>query len=269
MNPLTAGSSNAASNILGSLGNNSSLITSIQTQLSTNQKILDPAQQGVVTRLNSQVASFNAAHNNINKAQNVLSVASTGLKSIASLITQMQELANKANSPTMTDDDRTKLNDTFTGLLTQLSNTAENTLIDGSGLLGASATDLSIQTGLDTTDATVIHAHSADATSLSIDGSDISSVSGAASAISALKSALSSVSAYQSGVAADQVSLSSKDTLNSSISSNLQNTIDSIQKPDAAQLQMDLQNANNQQSMNYYLINQMNQEAQSVLTIFR
>lgn len=269
MNPLTAGSSNAASNILGSLGDNSSLITSIQTQLSTNQKILDPAQQGVVTRLGSQVASFNAAHDNITKAQNVLSVASTGLQSIASLITQMQGLANEANSPTMIDDDRAKLNSTFRDLLTQLTNTAESTQIDGTGLLGASATNLAIQTGVDTTDSTTIHAQSADAATLNIDNSDISTVSGAATAIAALKAALSTVSASQSGIAADQVSLSSKDTLNSAISSNLQDTIDSIQKPDAAQLQMDLQNANNQQSMNYYLINQMNQEAQSVLTIFR
>ncbi len=269
MNPLTAGSSNAASNILGSLGNNSSLITSIQTQLSTNQKVLDPAQQGVVTRLGSQVASFNAAHNNITKAQNVLSVASTGLQSIASLITQMQELANKANSPTMTDEDRGKLNETFQGLLTNLTNTSANTAIDGSGLLDTASTNMAIQTGLDATDLTTIKAHPADATSLSIDAEDISSATGAATAIADLKQALAKVSGFQSGIAADQVALSSKDTLNSSISSNLQNTIDSIQKPDAAQLQMDLQNANNQQSMNYYLINQMNQEAQTVLTIFR
>jgi len=269
MNPLTSGTTNASSGILASLGNNSSLITSIQTQLSTNKKILDPAQQGVVTRLNSQVTSFSAAHNNIAKAQNVLNVAATGLKSIASLITQMQELANKANSPTMINDDRTKLNDTFQGLLTQLTNTAETTQIDGSGLLGSSAVSLDIQTGLDASDATQIHAQKADAATLSIDTADISTVGGAAAAIAALKAALSTVSASQSGIAADQVSLSSKDTLNSAISSNLQNTIDSIEKPDAAQLQMDLQNANNQQSMNYYLINQMNQQAQAVLTIFR
>lgn len=48
MNPLTAGSTNAQSTLLSSLSRNSSSITDIQTQLSTNKKILDPTQQGVV-----------------------------------------------------------------------------------------------------------------------------------------------------------------------------------------------------------------------------
>ena len=65
------------------------------------------------------------------------------------------------------------------------------------------------------------------------------------------------------------MALSAVDEQGMAISQNLQNTIDTIQKPDAAQLQMDLQNMNNQQSMNYYLINQLNQQAQAVLTIFR
>ena len=57
MNPLTAGSSNASTSILSSLSTNQSKTNDIQTQLSTNRKILDPAQQGVVTRLGSQVTS--------------------------------------------------------------------------------------------------------------------------------------------------------------------------------------------------------------------
>jgi flagellin-like hook-associated protein FlgL len=269
MNPLTSGTSTAASGILGSLGNNSSLISSIQTQLSTNQKILDPAQQGVVTRLNSQVTSFSAAHNNIAKAQNVLNVAATGLKSIASLLVQMQDLANKANDATMTTADAAKLQQTFSHLLAQVDTTASSSKIDSVGLMASDSADLSIQTGLTSADTTTIAAVNSDTTTLGIAAADISTPAGALAAIATLKTALDGVSSSQSSVAADQASLTSIDSLDSAISQNLQNTIDSIQKPDAAQLQMDLQNANNQQSMNYYLINQMNQEAQSVLTIFR
>jgi len=281
MNPLTAGSSNAASGILGSLGNNSSLITSIQTQLSTNQKILDPAQQGVVTRLNSQVTSYAAAHNNIAKAQNVLNVAATGLSSIASLLTQMQSLANKANDATMTSADAAKLNQTFQSLMTQVTSTAAKSTIDSVGLLGPGSTPLSIQTGLTNSDTTTIAGVNSTASDLITVGYDsagvatgagmldISAPGGATAAIAALAAALNTVSTNQSSVAADQLALTTVDATDSSISLNLQNTIDSIQKPDAAALQMQLQNANNQQSMNYYLVNQMNQEAQAVLTIFR
>ncbi len=269
MNPLTAGSSNASTSILSSLSTNQSKTNDIQTQLSTNRKILDPAQQGVVTRLGSQVTSYGAAHNNIAKAQNVMNVAQTGLKSISNLLTQMQELANKANDATMTTADAAKLNQTFTSLLAQVQSTATNTKIDGTGLIHSNASNLAIQTGLTVTDLTTINAVKADTTSLSISAASISTSTNAALAITALKAALDGVSTSQSTVASDQIALETQDSLIGSISQNLQNTIDTIQKPDAAALQMELQNTNNQQSMNYYLINQMNQQAQSVLTIFR
>jgi len=312
MNPLTSGSANAGSTILSSLGNNSSLISSITTQLSTNKKILDPAQQGVVTRLNSQVTSYAAAHNNIAKAQNVLSVTATGLSSISSLLTQMQDLANKANDATMTPADAAKLNQTFQSLLKQVTSTASKSIIDSVGLLGPNSHALEIQTGLTAADTTTVSgvnstalyliASSAAITSVASVASaaavpangtvaaiaavasvagvaavaanaqgqlDISSTANATRAIMALATALDTVSTNQSSVAADQLALKTVDATDMSISRNLQNTIDTIEKPDAAQLQMDLQNANNQQSMNYYLVNQMNQQAQSVLTIFR
>jgi len=350
MNPLTAGSTTAGSGILASLGNNSTLINSIQTQLSTNQKVLDPAQQGVVTRLTSQVTSYAAAHNNIAKAQNVLNVAKTGLTSIASLLTQMQDLANKANDATMTTADAAKLNQTFQNLLKQVTSTASASKVDSVGLLGPGSTSLAIQTGLTNTDTTTIsgvNSTAADLIPAGTNGSsnavaaaaaiaasnatavtanaavasaaglaagpvgtaanaaaaaasnaaaitantavanaagaiaggaatatvagalDISTTASAAAAITALSLALNTVSTNQSSVAADQLALTTVDSTDASISQNLQNTIDSIQKPDAAALQIQLQNANNQQSMNYYLINQMNTEASAVLTIFR
>ena len=110
---------------------------------------------------------------------------------------------------------------------------------------------------------------SSDATTLGIDALDISTTTGAASAIDLLKTALDTVSTNQSSVAAYQVALTSVAENNTSITQGLQSTIDSIEKPDAQALQMQLQEANNQQNINYYLINQMNQESQAVLKIFQ
>jgi flagellin len=158
MNPLTSGASNARSGILSSIFNNQLIAKNIQTQLATNKKLLDPAQQGVVTRLTSQVTSYAASNNNIAKAQNVLNVAATGLSSTASLLTQMQDLATKANDATMTAADRGKLNKTFQSLLKQIDSTAKNSQVDSVGLLGSAATNLSIQTGITTADTTTISA---------------------------------------------------------------------------------------------------------------
>ena len=136
-------------------------------------------------------------------------------------------------------------------------------------MLKNSASQLSIQTGLTTADTTSISVVSSDTTSLGIITLTVTNASSAAAAITALASALATVSTSQSSVAADQLALQTVDDQDSSISQNLQNTIDTIQKPDAAALQMQLQDVNNQQSMNYYLINQMNQESQAVLKIFQ
>ena len=158
MNPLTSGASNARSGILSSIFNNQLIAKNIQTQLATNKKLLDPAQQGVVTRLTSQATSYVAANNNIAKAQNVLNVAETGLSSTASLLTQMQDLATKANDATMTAADRAKLNKAFQSLLKQIDSTANASKIDSVGLLASGSTSLSIQTGITAADTTSISA---------------------------------------------------------------------------------------------------------------
>jgi flagellin len=158
MNLLISGSSNVSSGILGSIFNNQLIAKNIQTQLATNKKLLDPAQQGVVTRLTSQATSYTAAQNNIAKAQNVLNVAATGLSSTASLLTQMQDLATKANDATMTAADRAKLNKAFQSLLKQIDSTANASKIDSVGLLASGSSSLSIQTGITAADTTSISA---------------------------------------------------------------------------------------------------------------
>ena len=156
MNYLAVGFLNASSSILRSLNFNQNLTNNIQTQLSTNKKILDPALQGVVTRLSSQVTCYTAAQSNIAKAENVLNVASTGLSSIAKILTQMQGLASKAHDSTTTTSDRAKLNQTFQSLLKQINSTANNSKIDGTGILASGSNNLAIQTGITVSDTTTI-----------------------------------------------------------------------------------------------------------------
>lgn len=257
------------SNVLNSIGSNQTKINDIQRTLTSGKNMLDPAQQGVVTRLNSQVTGYAATQNNISKAQNVLGVTQTGLKQISSVISQLQDLANKANDTALTPADATKLNKTFQALLKQVDTLSKTSTVDGTGIIGATSADLNIQTGLTAADNTTLAAVKSDATTLGINALDISTTTGAASAIDLLKTALDTVSTNQSSVAAYQVALTSVSENNTSITQGLQSTIDSIEKPDAQLLQMQLQEANNQQNINYYLITQMNQESQAVLKIFQ
>lgn len=239
----------------------------IQKQLSSGKRNLDAGEQGVVTRLSAQVKGFGASANNISKSQNIINVAQTGLTSIASILTQMKDLASKANDSTLSAADKSKLNQTFKSLASQVDDLAKSAAVDGVSLLSSTATDMKVQTGLESTDQATVKAQKVDGTTLAIATLDLTT--GAAAAITAVAAALDTVSASQSSLAADKIGLQSRSATIGSVIENLNNTIDTIQKPNMEQLQTQLNDLNNQQSINYYLINQMNQQSQAMLSIFR
>ena len=88
-------------------------------------------------------------------------------------------------------------------------------------------------------------------------------------AIDILTAALNAVSNQQSIVSAEETGLNAHSTGVLAIATNLQNTVDSIQNIDETALQAKLQQLNNQQSIDYYLVSQMNTAEAAKLTIFR
>ena len=244
-------------------------IKDVQTQLSSGTKTLDAGQLGTVTRLSSQVTGYSAAASNIVQAQSAISVAQAGLASINDLVTQMIDLANKAANASLTDADRTKLNATFQSLALQVTSIATNTEVNGVNVLKSGAADQKYQVGITSADTMLINKVASDATTLGIDSLDISTQALAPAAITALKLALDTISTNQSSLLADNVGFTAKGKTDAAIATQLQASIDSIQKPDQAKLQMDLQALNNQQSIDYYLISQFNTASAAAMSIFR
>ena len=97
----------------------------------------------------------------------------------------------------------------------------------------------------------------------------MTSQASAQTAIDALTTALGTVSTYQSTMSATKTGLDSSAAAAASLSTNLANTVSSITDIDQTSLQAKLQQLNTQQSIDYYLISQMNTAAQAALTIFR
>jgi flagellin-like hook-associated protein FlgL len=255
--------------ILNSVDRTKASMNNVQTQLTTGKRTLDAAEQGVVTRLSSQMNGYTAASNNITKSQNVINVAQTGLKAISDILIQMKDLAGKTNDSTMSTADKAKLNQTFASLLKQVDDLATSSQVDGVSLLSGSATDMKVQTGLTSSDQITVTAQKVDTATLAIDTLDISATGDSAAAVDALQAAIDSVSASQSSLAADKIGLNARSETIASINDNLDATINSIQKPNMEKLQTQLNDLNAQQSINYYLINQTNQQTQSMLSIFR
>ena len=124
-------------------------IVDVQNQLASGTKTLNPAENGVVTRLSAQAAAYGTVLTNIQKAQNVIDVDQTALTSISSILTQMKSLATQAASTGLQQTDTDSLNTTFTNLRSQIAAIQSGASVNGNNLLNN--TSLIVQTGIDGT----------------------------------------------------------------------------------------------------------------------
>lgn len=254
-------------------------IATVQNELATGVKTMNPAQKGIVTRLSSQVAIYSSDAANITQASSVINVGQTSLNNLSTIISQMQQLATQAASGGLSTTDLASLNTTFTALASQISAAIQNATVNGNNFLYNSPTGtygsttngtITIQIGLDTTGTATIVGQGLDTTlAMLVTGLSISSQTGANSAITALASGLTSVSTAQSNLNAFSTAMASDLASVTSLGANLTTTINSLQAVDQTAAQAELQQLNNQQSVDYYLVSQMNTEAAAILTLFR
>jgi len=246
-------------------------IVDTQSQLATGSKILNAAEIGIVTRLSAQATGYKSVSQNIAAGTNVINVGNTALSSITMLLSQAKDIATQAANAGLQTSDRTALNTTFGQLVAQVANLITNAGVNGENVLVSGGTNLTVQSGITggTASQTTISNLNISVTSLGVDLSTVATQTGAQSAIDSLTTALASVSTFQSTLSATKTGLDSSAAASLSLSTNLQATVDSIQSVDQTALQAKLQQLNNQQSIDYYLISQMNTAAQAALTIFR
>lgn len=246
-------------------------IVDTQTQLATGKKNLNAAQVGIVTRLSAQVSGYNTVVSDIAAGTSVLNVTNTALSSISSIVSQCKDIATQASNAGLTTGDRAALNTTFTQLLAQVTSLITNATVNGDNILLTAGTSPVIQTGLTGASTTTLtnQGLNTNASMVAALASTVTTAGLAGTAIDNLTAALTTVSTTQSTIAATQVGLNSQSAASASLSTNLQATVDSMQAVDSTALQAKLQSLNNQQSIDYYLISQMNTAAQASLTIFR
>lgn len=243
-------------------------INEVSTALATGRAPLNPGNSSEVTRLSSQVNKYKTTEHSLGQVQNVINVAQTGLVSAVDLLQQMESLANQAASGTLSSTDMAAINTTFTQLASQIKNIGENADVNGQNLLNNSA-GFQVMSGITTSSLIRISGLDLTAIAATCTGLSITSVTGAYAAITSLTSQLSLISSGQSTFSAATVGIKAYQSEANALSTGLQATIDSIYNIDPTALQARLQQLNNQQSIDYYLVTQMNQAAASVLTIFR
>nr|WP_255532969.1 flagellin [Polynucleobacter sp. CS-Odin-A6] len=88
-------------------------------------------------------------------------------------------------------------------------------------------------------------------------------------ATTSLANQITTISSAQSSLSAATTGLKAQLETANALGTGVQKTIDSIANVDATELQAFLQNLNTQQSVDYYLVSQMNQASAAILSIFR
>ena len=253
-------------------------IVNVQTELSSGKRTLNAAEVGIVTRLSGQVSGYKNVATNVKAGLDLLSVTSTALSSITTILSQMKDIATQAANAGLTTSDRTALNATFGQLAGQVGSLMKGASVNNTNLICTTAfmADASINTGpqtlltgLTASSTTTLASAGLDTTSVMNLSGNITTQANAAAYIDTLTSALNTVSTQQSVVGAEQTGLKEQATAALSMATNLQSTVDTIQNVDETALQAKLQQLNNQQSIDYYLISQMNTAASAMLTIFR
>ena len=253
-------------------------IIQVQSELSSGKKTLNAAEVGIVTRLSAQVSGYKNIATNVKSGLDLLSVTSTALSSTTTILSQMKDIATQAANAGLTTSDRIALNSTFGQLASQVGSLLKGATVNSTNLLcttdylddaSVNTDDQVLQTGLTSSNTTTLVSAQLDTTAAMVLTGDILTQTAAAAYIDTLTSALSLVSTKQSIVGAEQTGLKEQATAALSMATNLQSTVDTIENIDETALQAKLQQLNNQQSIDYYLISQMNTAASAMLTIFR
>lgn len=248
-------------------------IYNVQKTLATGKNPdINAADRSVSTQITLEISLWAVRQQALNQSQNIIDVARTGLDSATSLVYQLQTLASSASSGTFSSSDLANMNATFLVLARQIISTASNATVNGTNLL-LGTTGAVFYAGIATASRSAtamtiaginLDSIGAICTALSITSSDA-----ATSAIYVLSTQLTNISAGQSSLSAHYMAMSINSTAASSISASLEGYIAALENIDPTALQMKLQELNQQQSINYYLVSQMNLHSERMLAVFK
>lgn len=121
------------------LANNDSLLAKSLQRLSSGLKINNakdgPAGLAMAKRMNAQIEGLSVANQNASDGVSVIEIADGAMTEISEMLQRMNELAVKASNGTMTDSDRSIIQEEVAQLKEEITRVAETTEFNGQKLL--------------------------------------------------------------------------------------------------------------------------------------
>ena len=269
------GSNTQAMRALASLTRVNGKIAKHQLRLATGKKINsaadDPAGYQIARSLEARQRGLTKALNNVSSARNVLNIAEGGYQTIMDLLQTMKEKATQAADGSLSDSQRSALDNQVSALIAEVEDIVGETTFNGTYLInGAQAgTGIKFHTGTGSGDSLEVKLNNADSAALTISSVDLTTASGASAAIDSIDTAITKLSTAIQKVGEYQTRLSAKEENLATAIANTENARSLVEDADFAAEQMEVMKLQIIQQTALSALAQANQQPQVILSLFQ
>jgi flagellin len=260
---------NAHRQLLNSNASGQKSLEKLSSGLRINRAADDAAGLAISEKMRGQIRGLQQASRNAQDGISLIQTAEGSLDTTHSIVQRMRELAVQASNDTLTDTDRTKIQDEVNQLLKEVDRIATNTEFNTKSLLNGSlsTSGVTFHIGANKDQTLSVTIGNMGTSSLSISGVSVSSQTFAEAAIASLNSALETVSTERSKLGAVQNRL--EYTINNLdiAAENLQASESRIRDVDMAKEMMNFTRTNILQQAGTAMLAQANARPQSVLQL--
>ena len=164
-----------------------------------NRAADDAAGLAIAEGFRAEVRQFNQEVRNLQDGSSFIRTAEGGLEAQGNAVGRLEELALQASNGTLTDEQRSAINEEAQQLLQEIDNTSANTEFNGRRpLQDGENLDLGTEGDLQ------VNVNQSDTNTLGINGIDLSTAEGAQNALNALEGARNQISQDRAGLGAQE-----------------------------------------------------------------
>ncbi|WP_448532301.1 flagellin [Pseudothermotoga sp.] len=229
----------------------------------------DVSSSAIAERLRAQISGYQRAMYESHNAIGMLSIAEAGLGSIHSALNRLRELAVQASNSTLSDSERSALQEEYSQLLQQINATSQNVSYNNIRVLAGEVTNFNVQTGPNEGQRMRITIPAVDSERLGLANTNIANIENAQRAIEAIDQATESVSRTRSYIGATTNRLLSAINEMSGTMINLTSSVSRLADTDFARSTMEFFRTQLLQQSSLINLIHSNVSRQSVLRLFQ
>lgn len=244
----------------------------LSSGLRINSAADDAAGLAISVGMAAQVKSMNQAVRNANDGVSLAQTAEGSLNETTNILTRMRELAQESATGTVSDPQRTSIQNEFSQLASEIDRIANATQFNGSNLLdGTLSTGISFQIGTNNTsnDSITLSITSATSSALGLGATAVSTMSNARSALAKIDSAIANVSTVRGTLGAVQNRLQSSISNIQVAVENVSAAMSRIRDVDVAAETANMTRANILVQAGVSILSQANQTPQAALKLLQ